>query len=106
MVAPGTRKRPGAVIGEREERYLDARQRARASRWNAIGRARVEHRKHGVVVVPHSSNLAAVMNAAEYWGCEWSEITDAEVWAAEPGDGPAVKPKEFCGQTRKRTEEK
>jgi hypothetical protein len=48
------------------------------------------------VVVPHSSNLAALMNAAEYWGCDWSEITGASVMVAKPGDGPAVKPKEFC----------
>lgn len=53
------------------------------------------HPKYGEVVVPHSSNLAAVMNAAEYWGCDWSSITDAKVWLAEPEDGPVVMPREF-----------
>ena len=28
--------------------------------------------------------------------CDWSEITGASVMVAKPGDGPAVKPKEFC----------
>ncbi len=71
-------------------------ERARELRWTAAGRARVVHPKHGSVVVPHQSNFAAMMNAAEYWGCDWTEITGAEVWAAKPGDGPVVKPREFC----------
>lgn len=58
--------------------------------------ARVVHPQYGQVVVPHSSNYAAILNAAEYWGCDWMRILDAEVWRAEPGDGPTVKPREFC----------
>lgn len=50
------------------------------------------HPAHGAIVVPHSSNLAAIMNAAEVWRCDWAEITDAQVWAAEPGDVPAKMP--------------
>lgn len=82
----GTRGHPPGRAIERE----------RENRWNAKGRACVTHPKYGPVVVPHSSNLAALMNAAEYWGCDWSEITGASVMVAKPGDGPAVKPKEFC----------
>lgn len=86
------------VCGERMGRRIDpaergrvlagAAERSRESRWSAPGRARVIHPDHGTVVVPHSSNLAAIMNAAEVWRCDWAEITDAQVWAAEPGDVP------------------
>lgn len=62
---------------EREAIHRRAIERERENRWNAKGRACVTHPKYGSVVVPHSSNLAALMNAAEYWGCDWSEITDA-----------------------------
>lgn len=68
------------------------KQRARANCWKATGRARVTHPAHGTVVVPHSSRLSAIMNAAEVWRCDWAEITDAQVWAAEPGDIPAKMP--------------
>lgn len=43
-------------------------ERARFYRWNAPGKSRVIHPDHGSVVVPHVSNLAATMNAAEVWG--------------------------------------
>lgn len=82
---------------ERAAIHEAAKERARRYRWNAPGRARVSHPKCGAVVVPHSSNLAAILNAAEYWCCDWSEITDAKVRVVEPGDGPLVKPREFCG---------
>ena len=81
---------------EREAIHRRAIERERENRWNAKGRACAAHPKYGSVVVPHSSNLAALMNAAEYWDCDWSEITGASVMVAKPGDGPAVKPKEFC----------
>lgn len=76
---------------EREAIHRRAIERERENRWNAKGRACVTHPKYGSVVVPHSSNLAALMNAAEYWDCDWSEITGASVMVAKPGDGPAVK---------------
>lgn len=95
MVAPNAGTGPGRVMDEREALRRRAEERTRAERWNAPGRSRVVHQKYGAVVVPHSSNLAAVMNAAEYWGCDWSTITDAKVWLTEPGDGPVVKPREF-----------
>ena len=60
---------------EREAIHRRAIERERENRWNAKGRACVTHPKYGSVVVPHSSNLAALMNAAEYWDCDWSEIT-------------------------------
>lgn len=53
---------------EREAIHRRAIERERENRWNAKGRACVTHPKYGSVVVPHSSNLAALMNAAEYWG--------------------------------------
>lgn len=85
---------------ERTLTYNESMKRARETRWNAKGRARVVHPKYGAVVVPHSSNFTALLNAAEYWGCDWTEIRDAEVWAAAPGDGKMVKPKEFCKQAK------
>lgn len=90
------------VYGERMGRGIDPAERAhiltaagkrsRESRWSAPGRARVIHPAHGTVVVPHSSNLTAIQNAAEVWRCDWAEITDAQVWVAEPGDVPAKMP--------------
>ena len=83
------------MMNERETIHRRAEARSRAERWNARGRSRVEHPKYGAVVVPHSSNLAALMNAAEYWGCDWLEIRDAKVLAAAPGDGPEAAPREL-----------
>lgn len=42
-------------------------------------------------------NYSALLNAAEYWGCEWTDIRDAEVWAVSDGTA-VVMPKEFCGR--------
>lgn len=95
---PGTLGVCGERMGRRvdpAERFriqADAEKRARESRWSAPGRARVVHPVHGTVVVPHSSNLTAIQNAAEVWRCDWTEITDAQVWVAEPGDVPAKMP--------------
>ena len=77
---------------ERLRARAAAKKRAREHRWSAQGRARVIHSVHGTVVVPHCSNLAAMMNAAEVWRCSLAEIMDAQVWAAEPGDVPARMP--------------
>mgnify|MGYP000763518718 FL=1 len=96
MAAPDAGTGRSGMTEEREAIHRRAIERERENRWNAKGRACVTHPKYGSVVVPHSSNLAALMNAAEYWDCDWSEITDASVMVAKPGDGPAVKPKEFC----------
>lgn len=87
-------KRMGRRVDEAERgRVLaSAAERARGHRWDAPGRARVVHPDHGTVVVPHSSNLAAIMNAAEVWRCDWIELLDAEVWAAEPGDVAVKRP--------------
>ncbi len=76
--------------------HFDGIQRERERRWSAQGRAKVVHPSYGSVVVPHYSNYAAVINAAEYWGCDFTEIIRAEVWLAGPEDGPAVAmPKRF-----------
>lgn len=72
------------------ETHHAAIQREREQRWNAPSWARVEYPKYGCVVVPHRSNFAAVLNAAEYWGCDWVEIINAQVWRVGPEDGQAV----------------
>lgn len=72
-----------------------AAERARIHRWNVPGKSRVTHPAHGSVVVPHVSNLAAVINAAEVWGCDWAEITDAEVWAVDPSEPAAEMPPQY-----------
>lgn len=71
---------------ERARILADAEKRQRKIRWSAPGRSRVVHPVYGTVVVPHASNLAAVMCAAEVWRCDWAELSDAKVWRAEPGD--------------------
>lgn len=63
--------------------HAAAKERSRRERWRAGGCARVVSQKYGIVVVPHGSNFAALLNAAEVWGCDWTEIRDAEVWAVE-----------------------
>ncbi|MEG1593969.1 MAG: hypothetical protein RR350_06120 [Oscillibacter sp.] len=75
-------------------RFLNttAQERSRRQRWEAKGRAKVTHPDHGSVVVPHSSNFSAILNAAEVWGCDWLEIHDAEVWAADPSEPVARMP--------------
>ncbi|OUQ78759.1 hypothetical protein [Flavonifractor sp. An100] len=76
--------------GSREQIWRTTRERARIHRWQAQGRSRVDHPAHGSVVVPHASNLAAILNAAEVWRCDWVTILDAKVWAADPSE-PAAK---------------
>lgn len=76
--------------GSGEQARRAAENRARTHRWQAPGRSRVVHPAHGSVVVPHVSNFAAILNAAEVWGCDWVKILDAEVWAADPSE-PAAK---------------
>lgn len=69
-----------------------AAERERLARWKARGAARVVHPVRGTVVVPHNSNYAAILCAAEVWRCDWTEILDAEVWRAEPGEAPVPMP--------------
>ena len=92
MGVRGERMGRGIDPAERARILAAAGKRSRESRWSAPGRSRVVHPAHGTVVVPHASNLAAIMNAAEVWRCDWAEITDAQVWAAEPGDVPVKIP--------------
>ena len=61
------------------------------TRREAVARARF-HPEHGAIVVPHASNLAAILNAAEVWRCDWATILDAEVWAADPAEPVAKMP--------------
>lgn len=90
---------------EKERANLEkARARSRANRWTAKTKSRVEHPKHGSVIVPHLSKLAAIENAAEFWKCDVREIiSDAQVWAVSPAEGPVRRPKEFY--SRKQTEQ-
>lgn len=48
--------------------YEQSKAMARERRWTATGKARVAHPKYGSVIVPHSYNLSAIENEAEYWG--------------------------------------
>lgn len=65
---------------------MSARERDLRQRWAVKTKARVTHPDHGSVVVPHSSNLSALLNAAEVWGCDWLEIRDATVCYTDPAD--------------------
>ena len=81
------------VTREAARKYeMSVTERARRERWQASGCARVVSRKYGTVVVPHGSNFAALLNAAEVWGCDWTEIRDAEVWRAGAEDKPVPMP--------------
>jgi hypothetical protein len=85
----------------REARERIARIRARQRRWMAPGKSTVIHPRYGKVVVPHSSNLAAFDNAAEFWHVPREErmafLHEARCVEWRPGDGPVRRPKEFCG---------
>ena len=70
-------------------------ERTRLERWQTPGLAKVVHPTRGTVVVPHRSNLAALMNAAEVWRCDWVTILDAEVWAADPSEPVAEMPTHY-----------
>ena len=78
--------------GSREQIRRNAQARARFHRWQASGRARVEHPAHGSVVVPHASNLAASLPAAEGGRCNWVTNLDAKGGAADPSEPVAKMP--------------
>lgn len=75
-----------------------AAERSHQNRWNAKGAARVIDPVRGTVVVPCSCSLSALLCAAEVWGCDWTEIRDAKVWLAEPGDRVETMPKSSKGR--------
>lgn len=79
------------VASRRRRCSVTPTERSRRGRWQATGKAKVVHPNYGAVVVPHYSNLAAILNAAAVWGCDWLEIMDARVWAA-PDDTPVSMP--------------
>lgn len=80
------RSGPTRMTAEQREKF------SRRERWSAKGRARVSHPAHGSVVVPCGSPYAALLCAADVWDCNWMEIRNAEVWAAEPGEATAKMP--------------
>ena len=83
----------GGYSAELAQSKIYAR-RARESRWKAKTCSRVVHPRFGEVIVPHTSNYAAMLNAAEYWGCDWLEIIDdVEVWAVGPDAVPVKMPR-------------
>ncbi len=80
---------------ERTPRELAlAQYQARMRRWKAPGVARVTHPDHRPVIVPHASNLASVMCAAELWGVSWHTVIRADVRAVPPGTMPERIPRE------------
>lgn len=74
------------------EHQANAKEQERRRRWSATGTARVSHPGHKSVVVPCSSKLTAIMNAAEVWGCCWYDVRDAQVWATGEGEKPVKLP--------------
>ena len=74
------------------KRELSAAERSRLERWRATGCARVESPKYGTVVVPHQSNLSAILNAAEVWGCDRTDLRDVKVWSADKEEKPIPMP--------------
>lgn len=78
------------------DHYPRALQKARAQRWCARGKARVTHERFGSVIVPCSSKLTALENAAEFWKCEYSDISAAaRVDLAGADEGPVRRPCEL-----------
>lgn len=62
----------------RQERCVNL---ARRNRLAFPGKVRVIHPARGEIVVPGASRFAAILCAAEAWGCDWLEIMDATVTA-------------------------
>ena len=62
------------IAKDQEARAAQNAQRRSKTLWDAKLQARVTHPKHGEVVVPCHSPLAAQECAAEVWGTTWSEI--------------------------------
>lgn len=84
-------KRKWQNVAQKDSR-VRALERSRRERWNAKGRARVVHPIRGTVVVPSASKFAAMLNAAEVWGCSWMDIRGAEVWLASPEEMVVTRP--------------
>lgn len=83
-------------------RSFIAAKRGRLSRWNAKGKSRVVHPKHGEVIVPHESCLAAILCACEVWGTTFGEISEeVEVWECDQ-TLPAAKMPEI-GETNEQS---
>lgn len=80
---------------ERRAARRRSEERARRERWCAGGRAKVSHPTFGAVIVPCSSKFCAILNAAEFWGCCWTEISGAAVTMPAPEEKKTVRPVEF-----------
>lgn len=86
---------------EEQSRFAAAKERARRARWLAKTKSRVSHPRYGAVIVPHLSKLAAIENAAEFWKCKPSEISDGATVSWVPdSEGPVRRPKEFFKKRR------
>lgn len=84
-------------LQERDEqdhfRAVRAQLRERERRWSYPGKARVIHPKHGELIVPCASPLAALTCAAEVWGVDLLDITEeGEVWACDQTLQAAPRP--------------
>lgn len=86
------RQRMERGVNRRQGRAINAEERDRKHRWAAPGAARVTDPKRGTVVVPCQSPFAAILCAAEVWGCNWVEVLGSEVWLAHPEDQVAKMP--------------
>ncbi len=60
-------------------------------RWSAPTIAQVVDPVRGIIIVPCRSKYAALLCAAEAWGCRWTELDGAQVMCAQVGD-VAVRP--------------
>lgn len=98
MTGDGQRERPEfrgffRLPPEEQQRRRDAGlRRGRDYRWSAPTIARVVDPTHGTVIVPSRSKYAALLCAAETWGCKWTELEGAKVMCPQAGD-VAVKPR-------------
>lgn len=82
---PRSEEELGTVYAERWQRtwrrYLGGYRRGKKERWAFPVKALVRHPKYGEIQVPGASKYAAILCAAEQWGCKFLDIHDAEVWA-------------------------
>ncbi len=77
---------------EAQRRRETGERRGVQHRWSAPTIARVVDPVRGTVVVPCRSKFAALLCAAETWGCRWVELDKAEVLRPQVGDVAVTPP--------------
>jgi len=73
-----------------DEEWAVTADRTRRERWRFPAKARVIHPVRGEMIVPAASPFAAILCAAEAWGCPFFEIRDARVWRIENEEANAM----------------